>query len=344
MSIQYIIIGVIIALLLNLILTPIIIKLAHSKELFDFNDHRKTHEGNIPRLGGIGFILSTMLAYYMCSIIYDLDFNNILFFSCIIIFITGIVDDLVELRAHVKLLSQLLAVILLSIGDYTLTHVLIPFTDYNLHFGVLKYLFTLIWIIGISNAVNLLDGMDGQAGGVSLISSITMGICALVFGEMNIALICFILSTTLVAFLIFNLPPAKIFMGDSGSLSLGFLLATIPLLFRTPESKGKMILVAVAVLLIPILDVFSAIIRRTKLKVAFFVPDRGHIHHKFIDFTSLSISKTLIVIYSFVAISGLLSVLYIKHTGIWTVIGLFINLFLHIGLFTFLHKRKKERS
>lgn len=344
MSNIYILSGIIIALLLNLVLTPIIVKLAHSNEIFDSTDHRKTHKGDIPRLGGIGIYLSTACSYYLCTIIFPVDFNYLLFFAMTIIFITGLVDDLIELRAYIKLLSQLLAVVLLSIGDYTLSHVLVPYSNYLWNFSFLRFLFTLIWIVGVSNAINLLDGMDGQAGGVSLFSAISMGICALISGDANIALLCFILSAAITSFLVFNLPPAKIFMGDSGSLTLGFILAVIPLLFKSPEIKGKMILVSIALLLIPILDVFSAIIRRSKLKVAFFVPDRGHIHHKFLDFTSLSIKKVLGVVYSLVIISGIISVLYLKFTNYWTVTGLFVNLFVHIGLFVFLHKRKKDRS
>lgn len=338
-------IAFILTLTLTVIFIPLIIKIAHKNELFDSIDHRKTHTGNIPRLGGVGFILSMIITYYLICNTTNLECDNFFIFTILIIFSTGLVDDLVTISAIIKLIAQCLAIfILIFFKNYTISHVLIPYTNIYLNFGILKILLTAIWIIGISNAINLLDGMDGQAGGVSFIASIVIGVCALILEEYNIAMLNFILAGSLLGFLFFNFPPAKIFMGDSGSLTIGFILAIQPLMFSSSENKGRIILVVIAVLLVPILDVFSAIIRRTKLKISFFEPDRGHIHHKFQDYTSLSIKKTLIIVYCFVILSGILSFLYITNTGVFTTSGLFINLFIHIGLFLFLHKRKKERS
>lgn len=344
MSLQHLTIAFILALILSMIFMPLIIKIAHKKELFDSTDHRKTHTGKIPRLGGVGFILSTILTYYAVSYFINLEMNNYVILAICIIFLTGLVDDLITIRPIFKLLSQIISISIIIMNDYTFSSVLVPYTNFNLTFGMFKYILTILWIIGVSNAMNLLDGMDGQAGGVSFIAAMFIGICAIILGEYDIAMMNFILAGALLAFLIFNLPPAKIFMGDSGSLTIGFILAIQPLMFSTQENKGKMILVAIAVLLVPILDVFSAIIRRTKLKISFFEPDRGHIHHKFLDFTSLNVKRTLFVVYSFVIVSGLLALLYIKYTGFLTTTGLFLNLFIHIWLFLFLHRRKKERS
>lgn len=342
MNITNILLSLILPLLINIILTPIIISYAHKKELFDATDHRKTHTGNIPRLGGIGIftalILSSIVIFLLTRDLAPLHF----YLAIAIIFITGFIDDLKPIKAKIKLLAQIVAALILLMGNYTLSHVFIPYTQLTLSLGVFKYPLTLLWIIGVTNALNLLDGMDGQAGGVSAIASLTMGIISIILGYNNIAIICFILTGSIIAFLTFNFPPAKIFMGDSGSLTLGFFLSAIPLLFNTSETKGKMILVAIALLLIPMLDVFAAMIRRKRKNISFFDPDRGHIHHKFIDFTSLNTKQILIVIYSFCILSGVLSTLFILKTNYLTNSGLIINLLLHSILFNFLHKRKEK--
>lgn len=341
MNILYLTLSIILPLVLNLIFTPIIISYAHKKELFDITDHRKTHKGNIPRLGGIGIFAAMLISAILIYVLTKSSTSVPFYIALSIIFISGIVDDLKPVRALIKLLAQVAAALTLIIGGYTLSHVFIPFTNITVNLGYLKYPLTFLWVIGVTNAINLLDGMDGQAGGVSTIASISMGIIALLLGQTGIAITCFILAGSLFGFLYYNLPPAKIFMGDSGSLTVGFFLSAIPLLFQTPEIKGKMILVAIAVLLIPIFDVFAAIIRRSRKRISFFVPDRGHIHHKFIDFTSLNTKQILLLIYSLCTLSGILAALFILKTDTLTVIGLVINLIIHSILFAFLHIRKE---
>ena len=341
MNILYITLSIILPLVLNLIFTPIIISIAHKNKLFDATDHRKTHVGNIPRLGGIGFFTALMISAIIMQILTKSSVSIAFYISISLIFISGIVDDLKPVRALVKLLAQIVASIILIIGGHTLSHIFIPFTAINFELGFIQYPITFLWVIGVTNALNLLDGMDGQAGGVSAIGSITLGVAALILGQLNIAILCFLLAGAVIGFLNYNFPPAKIFMGDGGSLTVGFFLAAIPLLFQSPDDKGKMILVGIAVMLIPILDVFAAIIRRTKKKISFFEPDRGHIHHKFIDFTSLNTRQILGVIYSICILSGTLATLFILKTNVLTQIGLIINLIIHTILFTFLHRRKE---
>ena len=341
MTIFQLILSFIIPLFFSLIFIPIIINIAHKKELFDATDHRKTHLGNIPRLGGIGFISAYIVSIIILNIILKDSLSYYFYLSILVIFISGVIDDINPVRAIVKLIAQILASILLIMGGHTLSHIFIPFIEYNLYLGYFQYPITFFWIIGVTNSLNLLDGMDGQAGGVSLIGSLTIGIVSLILGQPLIAVTSFLISGALIGFLKFNLPPAKIFMGDGGSLTIGFILSSFPLLFTQPEHKGKVILVSVAVLLIPMLDVFAAIIRRTKLRISFFKPDRGHIHHKFQDFTNLNTKQTLIVIYSICILSGIFSTIFIFNTNKLTQIGLFINLIIHSFLFAFLHRRKE---
>ncbi len=329
-------------MVINLILTPIIIKIAHNRQLFDKKDFRKTHIGNIPRLGGIGFFTSSVISMFIIYLVTE-NYTSLTFsIALTLVFISGLIDDLKPIRASYKLIIQILATIIIIIGGHTLSHIFIPFLNINLYLGVFQYPMTFLWIIGVTNAINLLDGMDGQAGGVSILGVVTFSVISLILGRIDIAIICLVFAGALIGFLRFNLPPAKIFMGDGGSLVIGFFLATLPLLFSEPEIKGKVALVAVAVLLIPILDVFAAIIRRTRLKISLFEPDRGHIHHKFTDFTSLSTKQILIFIYAACILSGTLATLFITNTTLFTQLGLIINLFLHLLLFAFLHNRKKR--
>ncbi|MBN2618543.1 MAG: undecaprenyl/decaprenyl-phosphate alpha-N-acetylglucosaminyl 1-phosphate transferase [Spirochaetales bacterium] len=344
MSIIYFTLSIILPLVLNLIFTPIIIGYAHKNSIFDATDHRKTHVGNIPRLGGIGFFLSSAISLVIITRITKSYSLFPFYIATTMIFISGLRDDFKPIPAKVKLIVQILAATILILKGYTLSHIYIPFFNINLSLGYLKYPITYIWVIGVTNAINLLDGMDGQAGGVSALASLTMGIVGLITGHIEIATICFILTGALIGFLRFNLPPAKIFMGDCGSLTIGFFLSAIPLLFTESDLKGKVILVAIAVLLIPILDVFAAMIRRSRKKISFFAPDRGHIHHKFIDFTSLNTKQILLVIYSICIASGVMAIVFVVKTNIFTVSLLFINLILHALLFLFLHQRKIERS
>lgn len=342
MSVLTLFFSIILPLTLNLIITQIILYIAHKKKLYDFQDERKTHVGDIPRLGGIGFFTSTIISAAIIYIILKEHISTPFYIATTLIFVSGVVDDFKPVPPIVKLLAQITAALTLILGDHIFNSLYIPFLSITVESNILGYVITFIWIIGATNAVNLLDGMDGQAGGVSLLATLTIGIISILTGNINIAIICFVMVGALAGFLRFNLPPAKIFMGDSGSLTLGFFIATLPLLFPNTELKGKMVLVTIAVLLIPILDVFAAIIRRKRSGLSFFNPDRGHIHHKFQDYTSLSTKRILVVVYSLSVISGIIAILFIQLNNLITHSLLFINVIIHLGVFGFLHHRKSK--
>lgn len=329
-------------LVLNLIFTPIIISIAHSKKLFDATDERKTHVGQIPRLGGIGIFISLLVAVITINLIFKFEIPFAFYIGLFLIFVSGVVDDFKPIKPIIKLLTQIAASLALIVGGITFSQVYIPFLNIMLNLGYFSYPITIMWIIGMTNALNLLDGMDGQAGGVSFISVFVFGIISLILGQFGIAVLAFILAGALLGFLCFNLPPAKIFMGDSGALTLGYFLAALPLLYQSPEIKGKIVLVVIALLIIPILDVFSALIRRTMDGRSFFSPDRGHIHHKFTDLTSLNTKQILAVIYLLCLMSAVFAFLFLFKTNILTNAGLFLNIVIHLLLFRFLHKRKKR--
>jgi UDP-GlcNAc:undecaprenyl-phosphate GlcNAc-1-phosphate transferase len=191
----------------------------------------------------------------------------------------GLVDDFHNLRARLKFIVQLAAATLVTVGGFTISTVRIPgLGTYSL--GLFSYPITVLWIVAISNAINLVDGVDGLAGGISAFAALSLGLVSLVQGHPIPALFAFALLGAVIGFLAFNFPPARIFMGDSGSLLLGCVLASLPLLATPGETSISDLFAPATVLLIPILDTVSAVVRRVKGRRAILSPDKEHIHHK----------------------------------------------------------------
>jgi UDP-GlcNAc:undecaprenyl-phosphate GlcNAc-1-phosphate transferase len=208
---------------------------------------------------------------------------------------TGLYDDFKNLRARYKLLLQTTAALILVLFGFKF-HV-IAFPGSSLLLGPLTYPLSLIWIVGVTNAVNMIDGMDGLAGGVVAIAAFTYGVIYATVGNAAAALSAFALAGAIGGFLLHNYPPAKIFMGDSGSLFLGISLAVLPLLHRGkfPEVAG--FLPGVTLVLIPVFDVFTSMVRRTKRGVSVMSPDKEHLHHKLMSL-GFEQRTTLLIVYS----------------------------------------------
>ena len=266
---------------------PAILHFAHKYGLYDKVNERKIHNGNIPRLGGVGIafaFLATLLVLTLLQTSLVDDFSEKyriwpIFAAGAAMFFLGLFDDFIDLNARLKMLIQTLAAIFLISFGYRFRVIMVPWGRGFLDLGVFSYPITLIWIIGITNAMNLIDGLDGLAGGICIIASLTFGIFFWANGQMLSAEICMAIVGATAGFLIFNLPPAVIFMGDSGSLFLGFCLALLPLLGQRSNGAEIGLISASTTLSIPIFDTFMAIYRRKKAHVSFFTPDKGHFHH-----------------------------------------------------------------
>ena len=192
----------------------------------------------------------------------------------------GLVDDFKNLSARIKLGVQLLLAIAVVALGYSFSVIEIPVAPYRLELGFLGPIITVIWIVGITNALNLIDGMDGLASGIALIGSIVWAMLYLKTGHYLPALIALSAVGAIIGFLFFNFPPATIFMGDSGSLFLGFLLAILPLIGGKGTAMATGIVPAITICLIPILDTLAAMLRRARRGVSFFTADKFHLHHK----------------------------------------------------------------
>lgn len=287
----------VLAFLLNVAITPIIMGVSRAKGWFDVPNARKIHTDPIPRLGGVGIFLSFLVSALAATILFPVVFPGIsggtfqlrslaVFGGFLLIHAVGLLDDFFNLRAVLKFALELVAAALVVVAGFA-----IPLGGLGLGGGValsaFAWLATLFWIVGISNAMNLVDGVDGFAGGIACFAALAMGTIAVLKGNPATALVAAALLGSVIGFLVFNFPPARIFMGDSGSLLLGFTLSVIPLLGATgAPMKGAFSAASIGVffapltiLTIPILDTAAAIVRRVRRRLPIHSPDKEHIHH-----------------------------------------------------------------
>jgi len=303
------------ALVVNLFLTRWIVSVAHRKNWLDQPNNRTVHNDPVPRLGGVGMFASIGL---ICVSIWLLEFLLpgsfplgsagvpvlLLFVGLGVTHVLGVLDDFVRLRAVYKFLLQLLGAFLAIGAGLSFDHLAIPFTRLSLDLGPFAPFVTLLWVVGVTNAVNLLDGMDGLAGGFATISLCGLGIFFVATGLVLPAFVSFVAVGALLAFLVSNLPPAKLFMGDSGSLMLGYLLAVLPLWGGNASLFSQFWLLPVILVLIPLADTLAAILRRLRENRPIWSPDKQHLHHKLLSM-GLSTTQILALVYSATVVTTL---------------------------------------
>ncbi len=310
-------------------ITPLIIHLAHRNHWYDELNHRKIHTEAIPRLGGFGILLGVFISAIVAFVVSTGQpglpaglspnatgaagfWTLAVYFSpviggMIIIHLVGLIDDFRNLRALLKLMIQIVAAIVVTLGPFRIERITVPFIWYNVELGLLSYAVTVVWIVAVSNAVNLIDGIDGLAGGASAITVLFFAVVALLVGQGVTALLAIGVFGSLVAFLMFNGPPARIFMGDSGSYVLGFTLSVFPLILADGTGNSLDMIPAVTLLAVPILDMTSSVFRRMRRGKHPFSPDREHIHHRLMD-RGFGTWKILAVIYGACILLGVVAV------------------------------------
>lgn len=312
---EYIVIGTIIAAfavaaVLSYFFTPPVKNFAHKVGAIDVpKDARRMHKKPIPRLGGLA-----IYGGFLCSILIfgQLDETMLcVLLGAAIIVALGIFDDVLALGAKLKFVVQIVAAAIpvcigdLQIGLFTNLN---PLSDTSfVHLGILAVPVTIIWIVGITNAVNLIDGLDGLAVGVSSIAAITMLAVALLTGNMPIAITMAALAGACIGFMPYNLNPAKIFMGDTGSTFLGYMLATVSIMGLFKFYAVISFAVPFLILGLPIFDTANAIIRRVAAGRSPMSPDRGHVHHKLIDM-GFNQKQAVAILYAISATLGLTAV------------------------------------
>lgn len=274
-------------------------------------------------MGGIaiylGFIITILATQTITARLVGL-----LIGGTLIIFL-GLIDDIRSLSPRGKLLGQVAAALILVGFGTQVDFITNPLTGGVTSLGSLAIPLTVIWIVGVTNAVNLIDGLDGLAAGISAIAAITLAVVGWAAGQGNAAVWALILALSTLGFLRYNFHPARIFMGDSGSMFLGFNLAALSLMSLTKSTTAFSLLVPFIILGIPILDTFCAIVRRLAGGQPIFKADREHLHHRLLGL-GLSHRGTVLVIYIFSGVFGLsaLGLTYFTRPGAMLILfGLF---------------------
>ena len=293
-----------VAFILSLAATPGVKWFAHRIGAIDVpKDTRRVHKSPIPRLGGMAIFIAFLLSVVLFADI-TRQVRGVLIGSVIIVII-GVFDDIMPLRAYIKLIFQIVAALVAVYHGVVIEIFSNPFvfssTEY-VFLGYLAFPITVIWIVAITNSFNLIDGLDGLAVGVSTISAIVMLVISFMVSDTNIAIILAALTGACLGFMPYNFNPAKIFMGDTGALLLGFVLATVSILglfkFHAVVSFSAPFLI----LAFPLVDTAFAFFRRLLKGKNPMSPDRGHFHHRLIDM-GLSQKQAVAILYT---ISGLL--------------------------------------
>ena len=332
------------AFILTFIQMPFTIKIAKKKGFLDVpKDERRVHKKPIPVGGGIAMVISVSIL-----MVYFLPINKNLIMaliSSIIIAISGLHDDKEGLSPKLKFLFQILAAVILIIGGMKIEFFTNPFDAHDalLILNILSIPVTIFWVCGITNTINLIDGLDGLASGVSMICAISMFFITYKMGRYDVSLICALVAGACLGFLPFNFNPAKIFMGDTGALYLGFMLSYISISGFLKQAAILMIFVPVLILGVPVFDTAFAMVRRKLSGKSMVEADKGHLHHRLLKM-GLNQRQTVVILYSISAIFGVLANLISRfHSSIALVISIGVLLIIiATGVAAGMLKNKEE--
>ncbi|WP_062551968.1 glycosyltransferase family 4 protein [Peptoniphilus phoceensis] len=332
------------AFVITFLQMPFTIKFAKKKGFLDVpKDNRRVHKKPIPVGGGIAMVISVSIL-----MLFFLPINKGLIMTLIaslIIAISGLYDDKKGLSPKLKFIFQILAAVILIIAGMKIEFVTNPFdsNDALLILNMLSIPVTIFWVCGITNTINLIDGLDGLASGVSMICAISMFFITYNMGRYDVSLVCALVAGACLGFLPFNFNPAKIFMGDTGALYLGFMLSYISISGFLKQAAILMIFVPVLILGVPVFDTAFAMVRRKLSGKSMVEADKGHLHHRLLKM-GLNQRQTVVILYSISAIFGLLANLISKfHSSIALVISIgVIVLILATGVAAGMLKNKEE--
>jgi UDP-GlcNAc:undecaprenyl-phosphate GlcNAc-1-phosphate transferase len=312
------------AALIALLSTPVIRRIVNRLRIVDHPGERRVHASPLPRGGGVAVVIAFLLVGGGLVLLgpvvpgmpslADVEPMNLvgLFGGAIAAAVFGAIDDRFDLRARWQFLAQVgLAGIAVATG-ITVASIANPFGDGKLPFDTpIAIGFTVVWIVGMINSLNFIDGLDGLSTGIALIAAVVFGLLSLTLqvGQPLVAVLCFALAGGLLGFLRWNFHPAVIFQGTAGVMFLGYVLAVLAIL-----GQAKVV-AALLVLGVPIIDTFWVIVRRLSSGRSPFSPDRGHIHHRLLD-VGLSHRGTVLLIYAVCATLGLMSLLVSSSIGV----------------------------
>ncbi len=279
------------AFLSTLVLTPLVIRIAHKMGVVRKGGYRRVHRNDMPLMGGLAILLPFIAITLLAATDVTGMFKTVGAESRLFIILAagaaamgvlGFADDVFKLRARYKFTGQIVVALAVALSGGAVSSIGVPFIgSISLQeWGLLGIMITVFWIVGVTNAVNLIDGMDGLATGVALIMSLALACVAGINGNSYVVIPCLALAGSLAAFLLFNWHPAKIFLGDTGSLFLGFSLATIALFGAHKTTGGALIMAAILAMGVPIFETFISMARRHVGGFSMFMADDRHTHHR----------------------------------------------------------------
>ena len=280
--------------------TPAVSVLAYKIGAIDVpKDSRRMHKKPTPRIGGLaiffGFVVATLV---FCKLTPEL---IAIYVGGLILVAVGVIDDVFRINAWIKLAAQV-GVAFIAISQGVVLEYVNFFGKY-IHFGAWAIPITVLWIVGLTNAINLIDGLDGLACGVSAICSVSLLLVMLLKGDLAVAMITAVIVGACLGFLPFNSNPAKIFMGDTGALFLGFTMAVISVSGVFKLHTVISFIIPLSIFALPILDTTFAFVRRISHGKSPFSPDRGHLHHRLIDL-GFNQKQSVAILYAICAILG----------------------------------------
>lgn len=277
-------------------LTFAVRRLATRYGALDRPQARKVHEQPVPTWGGLGIFGGALLGTLVFTPV-TREFGGVLLGALVLVG-SGMIDDRFDMRAGIKLLAQILAAFVLLAFGVRIAGFSSPLThSYHALLPYQGWLLTVVWVVGITNALNLIDGLDGLAAGVSALSAMTLAVLAFQQNHRDVAVLAAALSGACVGFLRHNFNPARIFMGDTGSQMLGFVLAAVSVAGTVKKPALVTLLLPLVVLGVPVLDATLAVIRRSRRGVSIFRADREHLHHRLMN-RGLNQRQVVVMLYA----------------------------------------------
>lgn len=318
----------VVAFLVTVAMVPVSHKIATLIGAIDYPSNRRINTKPIPRCGGIAMFTGFMagaLTIYLGIMFFNwriIDYYvvanmnyPVLLIGFTVMFFTGLIDDIVQLTPKVKFAGQLLASLLVALAGVSIDMVRSLIDDSYMSLGFMDIPITVLYLVAFANIINLIDGLDGLAAGIVGISSISLLILVAMRGSYSLVLVCLMLTAVCAAFLIYNFYPASIFMGDSGALFLGLLLGTISIAGVVRTQSLVIMVVPLVMAGVPVLDTFTAIVRRKRQHKRFDQADMGHIHHRLVD-AGYSQRKAVLILYGCTAALAVVGLMLMGSSGI----------------------------
>jgi len=325
--------GFLVAAAISLVLTPLVRAAVRRRGIVDTPNHRRVNTTPVPRGGGIAVVVAFTVVGGGLVLLHEqigpmpaprsITSGELiaLFLGGALAALVGALDDLFDLRARWQLLGQVALAglaVALGVGVEAINN---PFGPGAIAFGApFAAAFTIVWIVGMINSMNFIDGLDGLSTGIALIAALTLGILSITtqVAQPFVAVLCVVLAGALLGFLRYNFRPASIFQGTAGVMFMGYALAILSII------GAAKVVVAVLVLGVPIIDTFWVLVRRLAAGRSLFGADRGHIHHRLLDL-GLSHRATVLLIYAICASLGVMSLVVSTATGVYAFLGALVG-------------------